>query len=62
MTQVLNQNGNFFKEPPERLADGTLIQTIHYFMDGEEHEYTAEGEDLQDLERDWAYKYLELLE
>jgi hypothetical protein len=39
-----------------------LEQLVVYCKDGEIHEYTATGEDLLDLARDWAFKWLELFE
>ena len=62
MTQLLLQHQSFHKDQPERLADGTLIQIIHYNLDGELQTYEATGEDMEDLEIDWAYKYLELFD
>ena len=53
-------NEHFVKHPPERMSDGTLSQCIEYLLDGEIYEYIATGEDLLDLHRDWAFKYLEL--
>ena len=53
---------SFRKQPPERLSCGTLIQQVTYSLGHETHEYLAEGTDLQDLERDWGFKYLELQE
>ena len=44
------------------MADGSLTQKVTYMFQNKIHEYVAEGEDLADLERDWAYKYLELFE
>lgn len=52
----------FRKLPPEDVAEDMMIQEVLYTLDGISCSYTAEGEDIQDLERDWAYKYLELLE
>lgn len=51
---------DFSKNTPQRLADGSLSQVITYCLEGALLSYTATGEDLQDLERDWAFKYLEL--
>lgn len=51
---------DFVKNTPQRLADGSLTQEISYCFEGVLSSYTATGEDLQDLERDWAFKYLEL--
>ena len=52
----------FRKKAPVLLEDGSLIQTILYSLDCRSHEYEATGEDVPDLERDWAFKYLELLD
>ena len=55
-------DGKFFKTLPQRLSTGMLEQLVVYCKDGEIHEYTATGEDLLDLARDWAFKWLELFE
>ncbi len=52
----------FRKLAAEEVAENYMIQEVLYTLDGISDSYTAEGEDIQDLERDWAYKYLELLE
>lgn len=50
----------FHKGPAERLSDGSLVQCVTYNLNGDLCTYQATGEDHKDLERDWAFKYLEL--
>ena len=59
---TLNQEKSFpfQKETPQRLADGTLEQKILYCLNGTNMEYLATGDNLEELERDWAFKYLEI--
>ena len=52
----------FRKNPPSLSLEGELTQTILYTLDGVSHRYEAEGDDVPDLERDWAYTYIQLLE
>ena len=50
----------FHKDPPQKASHAWLTQRVTYRVEGRTYHYEAEGEDIEDLERDWAYKYLEL--
>lgn len=53
----------FIKEPAERLADSSLVQNVRYTLNNKDWEvYVCSGEDCLELDADWAFKYLDLLE
>lgn len=54
------KHGDFLKQNPQRLSDGSLSQEIDYCLGDEVLTYVATGDDHLDLSRDWAFKYLEL--
>ena len=52
----------FRKTTPLILPDGVREQVVIYTLDGVANYHTSRGEDATDLELDWAFKYLELLD